>query len=108
MNRSIEISKEDMLRYLDARIQVSQNHVDWYKKQNSQTIYMTEELLLQKAIREVILKYEFPMPKKKLTPEQLADKWINELTNAGFTPDQMINIFRLAGEIYRERYSMNY
>lgn len=66
---------------------------------------MTEELLLQKAIREVILKFEFPMPKKPITPEKLADKMINELTKMGFTTDEMINIFRRAREIYRERYS---
>ena len=44
------------------------------------------------------------MAKKKLTPEQLADKWIAELTEAGYAPDEMIQIFRLAHEMYKERY----
>jgi hypothetical protein len=41
--------------------------------------------------------------KSKMTNEQLASKWIKELEEAGYTPDHMIKIFRMAGEIYKQR-----
>ena len=36
-----------------------------------------------------------------MTNEQLADKWIKELKEAGFTPDQMLEVFRIAREKYK-------
>lgn len=35
-----------------------------------------------------------------MTDNELADKWIKELTDAGYTPDQMIEVFRLAKKKY--------
>ena len=37
---------------------------------------------------------------KKLTAEQLVDKIIKELDEAGFTPDQMLEVIRMAKEKY--------
>jgi hypothetical protein len=37
---------------------------------------------------------------KKITAEQLADKIIKEMTKEGFTPEQMLEIIRLAKEKY--------
>ena len=41
---------------------------------------------------------------KKLTPEELADKWIKEMQEMGFTPDEMLKCIQRAREIYNERY----
>jgi len=41
--------------------------------------------------------------KIKLTPEQLADKWIKEMIEMGLTPDEMLMVIRKARQIFNER-----
>ena len=40
-----------------------------------------------------------PLPDKE---QKLVDGWIKELSDAGFTPDDMIKIFRLARIKYKD------
>lgn len=43
---------------------------------------------------------------KKLTEQELADKWIKELSEAGYTPDDMIAVFqqaRISYEAFKKR-----
>lgn len=40
---------------------------------------------------------------KKPTPEQLANKWINMLLEAGYTYDEMLKVFAMAREILEKK-----
>lgn len=44
----------------------------------------------------------------KITNEQLADKMIKELEKAGLTPDEMLKVFRMARENYKQLKAKNY
>ncbi len=39
-------------------------------------------------------------PPKKMTDQELADSWINEMTEAGLTYDQMLEVLKLARKKY--------
>jgi hypothetical protein len=41
------------------------------------------------------------MSKLTQSQEQLVDGWIQELANAGLSPDEMINVFKTAGQKYK-------
>lgn len=50
-----EITKQQMIAFLDYRITVVENHIEYYKKFLQDKEYMYEELKILKSIKQVLI-----------------------------------------------------